>query len=374
MKKKNNLIFLHKILKAIADSIIKIFIPLYILKTSANLTLSMVYLLAYSFSTLVFMIILQNFLKKYGIISIILHCIPTILCQLVLTFFEMKFSTVIIASILMGLSQTLYSIPLNLIFAFGDKETNVGKFQMATNIGKLIFTLISGFILSGNLKNSFLYLCIISSIFYILCVIPIRFAYSMLKTNYENISKNSQTPKDEYLIKQIKHFNVYHFAFSVFQSTMENCIPLYLYINNLSFETITSVIALIELLKMFANHFANTMVKLNKAFLCCTISFSIFMISIIGLLTLKNPILLYILSCMTSVAFPLTFVPMFKKFCLLIGQYNCIFDEMTYRDIYIFIGKLPIYASFFTFFSLTPCLLFGVFSTSLMYYKQCKIL
>ena len=89
------------------------------------------------------------------------HFIPIIVTMGLFSFLQIDITLVIIAAILMSFSQTLYSIPLNLIFTFGDKKTNVGKFQIASNLGKLTFTLISGYLLSSTIRNSFLILSIV---------------------------------------------------------------------------------------------------------------------------------------------------------------------------------------------------------------------
>ena len=55
---KGNLIFIHKLLKSIADSIIIVFIPLYVLKTTGDIRLSMAYLIIFSLFVMLFMFIL----------------------------------------------------------------------------------------------------------------------------------------------------------------------------------------------------------------------------------------------------------------------------------------------------------------------------
>lgn len=370
MKNKTNLIFLHKLLKAFADSIIKIFIPLYILKTTNNIKLSFLYLITYTISTLIFMFILKRFLQKYGIISIILHCIPIITTQFLLTFYTINVLNSIMSGVLMGLSQTLYSIPLNLIFAFSDKETNVAKFEAATNVGKILFVLLSGFLISSTIKNSFLYLSILASLFYISCVIPILYSYNLLKNNYNLINKQKKLDisKKDYL-----YFNIFHIVFGSFQSTMDNVLPLYLYINNLSFESVSIIIVLIELCKILANYFAKYLTSKNKYLICTILSFSVFLISSILILIFKNAVVLYILSCLISVTFPLTFVPMFKLFCKKISADNYIFDGMTNRDFYIFIGKIPLYSCYFVIPSMYSCFAIGIVSSIIMFYNEYKI-
>ena len=133
MKNQNN-IFIHKLLKSIADSIIIVFIPLYVLKTTNDFRLSMAYLIIFSLFVLFFMFVLKKLIQKYGVLAMILHFIPIIITEYILSFATIDIWIIIICAGLMGLSQALYSIPLNLVFTFGDKKTNVGLFMIATNI------------------------------------------------------------------------------------------------------------------------------------------------------------------------------------------------------------------------------------------------
>ena len=180
-----NRIFLHKLFKAIADSIIKIFIPLYLLKTTGSVELSIAYLIGQSFFTFALMFLTKKLLLKHGLLCMVLHCIPIILTQALFSFCKINLMIVLICSFLMAAAQTLYSIPLNILFASTDKSVNVAKFQISTNIGKLIFILISGLLLS-KIPDSFLYLSLLSSLFYIFCIVPILTNYKEIKTEIEN--------------------------------------------------------------------------------------------------------------------------------------------------------------------------------------------
>lgn len=360
---KDNLIFLHKFLKAIADSIIKIFIPLYILKETGNLTFALTYLIAFNFFTIIFMLILKKVIQKYGIITIILHFLPIIIAEALLSLLNINIWLVLGAAVLMALSQTLYSIPLNLIFNFGDEKTNIAKFQVSSNIGTLIFTLISGFVISSAIKNSFLIMSVCSCIFYIVSVIPIGYSYRELKEKYE-LFKSKQTIKIS--SPTDKKFRIFHICFGLFQTTLDNLIPIFLYVNNLSFEAVTTLIALVELLKIGVNYFAKYLVKIEKQNVSCAISCIIFIVSLICIIFIKNSIALYVLSCVCSVTFPLTFVPMFKAFCIHLRNTENYFDGMTLRDVDIFLGR-PIYYSLGLIgLGLIPCIALGFVATIIM--------
>lgn len=368
MKNQNN-IFIHKLLKSIADSIIIVFIPLYVLKTTNDFRLSMAYLIIFSLFVLFFMFVLKKLIQKYGVLAMILHFIPIIITEYILSFATIDIWIIIICAGLMGLSQALYSIPLNLVFTFGDKKTNVGLFMIATNIGKIIFTLVSGFILSSEIKNSFLILSIASTSFYILSVFPILFAYKELKNNYDNTkNNNSQT------VKLNPWFIIFHIAFGLFQPIMDNIVPLYLYMNDLSFQAVTIFIVVVEVLKVLANMISQIAVRHKKSIYLVSISFILFFASIISIIFVKNNVVLYILSTTASVSFPFTFVPMFGLYCNYLRKNNNVIQGITRRDFDIFSLRAPMYALSYIGFALLPCLILGVAIVPIMLLSEIKLI
>ncbi len=368
MKNQNN-IFIHKLLKSIADSIIIVFIPLYVLKTTNDFRLSMAYLIIFSLFVLFFMFVLKKLIQKYGVLAMILHFIPIIITEYILSFATIDIWIIIICAGLMGLSQALYSIPLNLVFTFGDKKTNVGLFMIATNIGKIIFTLVSGFILSSEIKNSFLILSIASTSFYILSIFPILFAYKELKNNYDNTkNNNSQT------VKLNPWFIIFHIAFGLFQPIMDNIVPLYLYMNDLSFQAVTIFIVVVEVLKVLANMISQIAVRHKKSIYLVSISFILFFTSIVSIIFVKNNVVLYILSTTASVSFPFTFVPMFGLYCNYLRKNNNVIQGITRRDFDIFSLRAPMYALSYIGFALLPCLILGVAIVPIMLLSEIKLI
>lgn len=369
--KNDNLIFIHRLLKAIADSIIMIFIPLYILKETNDISLSLFYLIIYSFFVMLLIFILKKFIEKYGILSIMLHFIPIVITEGILSFFSINITTIILSSFFMGLAQALYSVPINLVFTFNDKKTNVGKFQIATNIGKLFFILLSGYILSSEITSSFLILSISSSIIYILSSIPLIFSYKNLINNYNKIKSQNNINKK---IKLNPYFIIFHISFGLFQPVMDNLVPLFLYINNLSFQAVTIMIALIELIKIFINYISQFLVTKKKSLLCVILGSIVFFISVLGMIFIKNNIILYILSTLSSISFPLTFVPMFRLYCNYLKETDNIFNGITRRDIEIFSFRPTLYALGYIGFSLYPSLILGLISVPVMLYSEIKLL
>lgn len=325
MKDKTNLIFCHKLIKAFADSMIKVFVPLIILKSSGSLKLA------------------------------ILYSFPIIILQFLLTL-EINIWLCLVIAMLAAFGQVLYSVPLNILFAFSDRKVNVAKFQIATNVGKLIFIVIGGLVIGSNIKNSILLLSIFGTILYLASIVPIVFGYKMLKVAYNHIAEHPP----HYDKKSYCFFNVYHILFSIFQSVIDVIVPLYLFTKNITFESIAIAMALIELCKIGANMLAKFLVLKNKAIVSVFISVFLFVSSAIIILFANNEVLLYISSCLIGVSFPFLFVPTFSSFVKKLKNDNNRFDGMSNRDIYICLGKEIIYLPYFLFLSLVSQFIIGI--------------
>ncbi len=343
MTNKTNLIFLHKTIKAIADSIIKVFVPLLILKSSGSMPLVILYLCLYNPLCALLNLAIKRFLQKYGIIAIILHFVPMIAVQFLLNLKITWFICVILA-LLMAFAQVLYSVPINILFSLTDKSVNVAKFEIPTNIGKMVFLLISGYMLSASFKSSLLILSIIGSVLYIVSVTPIFYGYNLLKTAFDDrISTQSKVPEN------YKYYNIFHSQFGLFQTIFDVALPLYLYLNNLTFQSITIILVLIEVCKIGANIFAKVLVDKGKSLLSAFISICIMITSFVLLLVIKNNIVLYICSCTLGISFPLIFVPMLSAYTKKISGEDNQFDGMTIRDVFIFIPRGPAYLPYLIF-------------------------
>ena len=98
------------------------------------------------------------------------------------------------------------------------------------------------------------------------------------------------------------------------------------------------------------------------------------MVSIIIILFIKVPVVLYIFSTICSLSFPLTFVPMFGLYCNYIKQNNIIFKGMTERDFELFSLRAPMYALSYIGFGLYPCLIVGVVAVPIMFISEIKLI
>lgn len=340
---KTNLIFLHKTIKAIADSIIKVFVPLLILKSSGSMALVILYLCLYNPLCVLLNLALKKFLQKYGVVAIILHFLPMIAVQFLLNA-KITWLICIVLVVLMAFAQVLYSVPINILFSLTDKSVNVAKFEIPTNIGKMVFLLVSGYMLSSSFKSSLLILSIVGTALYIVSVIPIFYGYNLLKTAFDDrISIQSTIPEN------YKYYNIFHAQFGLYQTIFDVALPLYLYLNNLTFQSITIILVLIEICKIASNILAKLLVDRGKSLLSALISISIMSASFILLLFIKNNIVLYVCSCTLGVSFPLVFVPMLSAYTKKISHEDNQFDGMTIRDVFIFIPRGPVYLPYLFF-------------------------
>ena len=368
-KDKTNYLFLHKLIKAIGDSMVKLFVPLIIYRASGNMGLVILYLCVHYFASGVLNILLRRFLQRQGVIAIFLSMVPIIAIQFVLTYCPVIWYICLIVGLLNAFNQVLYSVPINLLFAFTDKNTNVAKFEISTNVGKLIFILVSGFLL-GNTLDNLVILAIASTVVYCLSIIPILFGYKLIKSSYGEI-----THKPFSIDKKLyRKYNLYHFCFGVYQSTLDIILPLYLYINNLSFESVAVVMALVEVGKILANILAKYIYSKGKPFVSVIIYCCLYVTAVVLILTIKSPVALYIISCVMGVSFPLVFVPLFKAFCSQIGIDNYQFRGMIYRDFYILTFRPVLYLPYLLYGNFLVQFCIGVACCGIMAYEAKGIL
>ncbi|MBP3431593.1 MAG: hypothetical protein J6K39_01925 [Clostridia bacterium] len=358
-KDKTNLIFVHKTIKAIADSMVKVFVPLLIYQGCQNMLFVMMYLSVLYFLSGILNIVLKKFLQKFGLVAIMLHAVPIIVVQVLLNL-SMTWWICLLMAIFMAFAQALYSVPINILFSLTDKNVNVAKFEIPTNVGKIIFILLSGYVLSSSFTHSLLLMCIVSSGLYIASTIPLFFSYKMIKQTYaQAATAPSNMDKRSY-----RFFNLYHFLFGVFQSVIDVIVPLFLYVEKLTFQSVAIVMALIELCKIGANLLAKLLVKKNLSILSVFLSTGMAIASCVTMIFVKDPLLLYICSCCIGVSFPLLFVPLFSLYVKKIAKDNNQFDGMTYRDFYILTFREVLFLPYYAFPNLLLQLVIGIVSSA----------
>lgn len=323
---------------------IKVFIPLLILQASQSMTLVLIYLCTYFPLCAILNLVLKRFLHKCWLLAIILHAIPIIIVQFLLNLTPTWWLCVIFA-LLMSITQTFYYVPINILFSLADKKTNVAKFEVPSNIGKIIFTLFGGLLLGSGIANSTLAVAIICLALYVSSSLPLIINYKQLKTCYIETNETIM-PVDK---KSYRTFNLFHILFGIYQSLLDVVLPIFLYTENLTFQSITIVIVLIEIFKIGATILANFLTRKNLALWSVFTSLVAIFVSCTIIIFVRNALTLYICSCCLGVSFPLLFVPLFALFVKKTKQDNNVLNGMSCRDIYIFGFKNTLFLPYLIF-------------------------
>lgn len=340
MKKfiSNNAILIHKMFNAMANNLVKVFIPLLILKKCNNLCYCVIFLVIQALLTATLNYILNKAIKNKPLTMIVLHIIPVCLLQFLITLnSQINIFWVIVYAGLLSLGQTLYSVSANNYFMFEkkDKKNNAGKMEIGSNIGKIIMILIGGFILNTSTINYIITICIVASIFYLISVYPLI----TIKNNYsESLTKqlNYDQSKDIFTSKDKILYAIYHCSFGIYQAFLDTVLTVYLYINDLQFSKIVIIMASIEVIKIFINAISQKLTKNNGYLYGIIFSFIVFVIGIFIIYFTKNSVLIFIFTTIITACFPFTFIPNMNKYCAKIKTSKNPQFNMTMRDVWIF--------------------------------------
>ena len=166
----------------------------------------------------------------------------------------------------------------------------------------MFMILFNGYILNTNQAFSLLLTCLVSLGLYTISLIP----FLLIKNKVE--TKDAEIVKLKEAVKIVKSFNVFHISFGLQDLIVSLIIPLFLATNNLSLQTISFVVAIVNVVKILMTVFANFMYKKDMAFWSVFIGSLIFAISCMMLPNITNEILIYIISVLISISFPLFFI------------------------------------------------------------------
>ena len=325
--KNSTYILIHKILKGIADSCIKIFIPLLILRDSGSLNLTFLYLIiAYGLTAILFFA-LKKFIQKFKLLSIIFHIIPIITANLLLVL-PLNIWVIIILAVLNAVSTTLYYGATNLMFIYLDKNPNTAKFESGLIVGKIIFTLFSAYLL-GTLVESQIFVIIFSLVMYVASVIPILVGYKSINANM------GQSPKLSFkeVVKDNTLFLFLHFLIG-FTSLLVDCfMPIYLYQNGISFTLVGVLLALQNLVSLLGIYFAQFMINKKQNLLLIIINLVLCLFGLTTILLSKEPIVLYIATFCLALGHQLFHIFKFTKFSIDQKNKGYFYDSIFYRDV-----------------------------------------
>ena len=362
----SNNIFLHRILKGIGDSILKVFIPLLIYKQTNNLMLCFMWAALNQAFAGVFYILLKNFIKKYPIIAVILHILPLLLGQFFIIG-ELTIIKIIILACLDGLSNILYFGGLNLVFGFMEKSPNAAKYESGEKIGKIICSLISVFIL-GNLKDSLLFVVIFATVLYIISILPLILKYKELQISIDFETKVGF----KQAFSNSKWFYFYEISVNIVHSFMSTILPLFLYVKGLSFTLAGTVIGLQEALRIAGNYLGLLFIKIKKQliliFACC----SVILISICLAFLIPNKYLIYALTLLVGFAYQGQFVIMFSFFIKHEKEKHQFQDSIFYRDIVAQFTRMATFSNYLIFAFFPVLFATGMFFSGFMAFSSYK--
>lgn len=325
---KTNHLLLHRLLKGIADCAIKLFIPILIYNATSNIMLCFTYIIIDHFVAALCFGALKRIIQKQPLACLIISILPLIACELMLLLMQIDIGLIIGIAVLDAVYSSLYYGALNLTFANIDDNTNTAKFESGQHIGKIIFTILSAYLL-GNLQNSFLFVVLFSVGLYLLSMIPI------IIIRIKDKDKKRVIPKFD--IKQVlsdtKEFNIYHIFTGIFSFICEFVLPLYLYINGLSLTVVGIFMALQYSVNILANYVVKFLQNKNKTKFIVISSSIIQFISLTCIIFFNNNIVIYIFNLLITFSYQMLFVSLFGLFVKDQKQNNMFYHSLFYRDI-----------------------------------------
>lgn len=326
--KNSTILFLHRMFKGIADATIKVFIPLLIYKATQNLLLCFVYAAGHHLLTAVFFALLKRFVQRNSLLSIILHFIPIVVAEFLLIG-NLNIWIILIVSVLTALTNALYYGAINLIFGTIDENSNVAKFEAGQNAGKIIFALLSAYVL-GELTNSIVFVVVSSVVLYIASVIPLCVKYNELK------QKLVPQPKAnlKQILKDTKYFNLHYICTGMLLFFNEVVLPLYLYTTGLSFTAVGVLVAGQYAINIAGGYLGKFLQSKKLEKLGVILSSVLFTASAFVMLFVKNTYVLYAFTIVFSFAYYLMFTIIYRKFTTDQKQKNYFYHTIFYRDVF----------------------------------------
>lgn len=292
---------IHSLFKSISNTFISLFMPLVILN-ELGYKIAITYVMILSASVLLGLIVFYRIIIRNPVLAICIHIFFAIGSYLITALFGVTILSVIFTAICTGLGQALYHSSIFSIISANKSKSGFSYYHIFSFVGSIFMILFNGYILNTNKAFSLLITCLISLGLYTISVIP----FLIIKNKVE--TKDAEIVKLKNGVKLVKPFNVFHVSFGLQDLVVSIIIPLYLAINNLSIQTIAIVVAIVNVVKIIMTIFSNYMYKKEKAFWSVVIGSLIFAISCILLPNITNQVLIYTLSVLISISFPLFFI------------------------------------------------------------------
>ena len=305
---KSDALFIHRFINAMADSFISVFMPILIYKSTNDLNLVFVYLVTYTSMLTLSYAFFRKFMQKYSVGCIFVHIIFLIALQFMLTL-DLNLYLIIIIATFSALQVSLYYGSLNLIFGTLEKKKNVSKFETGNYVGKIVICVLSAYVL-GNIANSLFTIVIISSVLYLISLIPVIICRKELKVNYEN--RRIVNP-NEVLKFNLRMFISTSFL-NIFNAFRNSILPLYLYVNGLSFTMIGVLVAFNYIIQIFAGYLTRYLNSKHLSRVNLIINCLILCACVLSIIFIKNVVIIYIITIILGFSYQMLYVLMFSKF------------------------------------------------------------
>ncbi len=348
---------LNRTFKSIADSAIKVFVPILIYKNTGSLVYAFLFMALSSFVNSLTYTMLKSFLKKHSALAVSIHSIFIIAIELLLLT-KMNVGIVIIVSILEGV-QTAFYYSIKYLYGFMDKTNNVAKFEIGQYIGKIVFVILSAVFLD-NIKDSLIFIIAFSSAFYILSSVVVLIKIKDIKAIQINKDLSyKQIQKDN------KYWNAFHIFNGIIHLFLNSVLPLYLYVYDLSFTKIGIVLVIQYLLNILANYLSMLFAKKGYGKINIFVGSILGFISTILIISIKNSLVIYIMSVVASFAFTMLFTYMFSVYVNDQKQKNYFEDSIFYRDAWQTLSRSVFCSAFIFFPSFVLIFVIGIISNAM---------
>ena len=337
IKQPSNMLFIHRIFNGIANAVFGIFVPLLIYTATDNLALAFLFTAIKCFADAVLFLVGKKIIRKYAIMSLIFSIIPIIAVYFLVKFLlgpDITIWFILLIAFLTALHETLYYGAINLIFSVMDKNADSAKFDIGSNIGQILFTLLGAFAL-GAVKSSWIFVVIFATIMHIASVVPLIIHYKQLNLIVKNIPKNNQIK----VIKDNKYFNLYHFVFGIVNIFMDVALQLYLAYNGLTFEAVGVFMAASQIVKIIASALAKFLQSKKKDKLAVIVCSALVLLSIVGILIWQQAVVIYIFTLIIAFACQLIHTVMFVRFVKSGVKTGYIYDTLYHRDFFQNTGR-----------------------------------
>ncbi len=327
--KNSTYLMIHRLIKSIAESIIKVFTPILIFQRTGNLTLCFIYFLANFAFTSLFFLLGRKIVQKIPVVSVIIS-IFLMMCGNLLLLLNLNIWSVLLIAFVEAVYVVMYYGSINLIFGLLDKNANTAKFEGGEYIGKIIFIILSAYIL-GEYQNSLPFVVIASVVMYSLSLIPLCIKFKDIHVQIKSLP--NQPAKATF--KDIKRFNIYHVTYGI----INYFLPLFLFVKGFSFSNTGFLIAL-QNLGSLATGFLTNFTEQKKITKYFVITSALLMIpAFIVMMFVNNVVVCYIPTFILTVTSNFIFIALYRRYVLDQTNKNYFQHSVFYRDVFINMGR-----------------------------------